>query len=339
MKQQIFEEQNAQLWAEIDSAIIACNEKKIQFKFWKKKSESSETKISPEILSNFPANYRALCQHLATAKSRGYTSALINRLNDLVLASHHVLYRKKVYSQNKLLMFFAKDFPKSIRQNAIYVLVSSLFFLIPLFLFGIGCYLNEELIYSQMDSSAVRNFETMYNPENEVLGPERNATDDITMFGHYIQNNIGIGFRTFALGLVGGIGTLFILIYNGLAIGAVAGHLTLVGYTDSFYGFVVGHAAFELTAIVLCGAAGLKVGMSIVNPRALSRIDALKLASKEAVVIVYGSALMLLIAAFIEAFWSSNSAIPLAIKYGFGASMAIMLIVYFCFAGRRHESQ
>lgn len=344
MKQQIFEQQNTELWDDIESLIEATKTLSIKswFKSFKSKNRAVDKDLETRIAAlnaEFPSHYRSLCQHLATAKSRGYTSALVDRLNDLVLSSHHLLYQERVYSQHQWLNFLAHSFPSAIRNNSRYVLIATLFFIVPLFLFGVGCYLNEELIYSIMDPFDVRNFESMYDPSNDVLGRERNASDDITMFGHYIYNNISIGFRSFALGLLAGVGTIFILIFNGIHIGGTAGHLTLVGYSETFYSFVVGHGPFELTAIVFCGAAGLKVGMSLISPGPFTRLEAIRIASKEAGTIVFGSAIMLLIAAFIEAFWSSSSALPLIVKYGFGAAGTIILILYFCFSGRRYATR
>eukprot|EP00903_Cladosiphon_okamuranus_P004532 g4530.t1 len=170
------------------------------------------------------------------------------------------------------------------------------------------------VVYSMMPAGQVRDYESMYDPANRALGRERNAGDDLTMFGFYISNNIGIGFQTFASGILFGIGAIFFLVYNGLAIGATAGYLTQAGYLDTFYPFVVGHSSFELLAIAFCGAAGLKLGFALLSPGSWRRSDALKRAAKDAVQIVYGAALMLLIAAFIEAFWSSSAAIPIPVN-------------------------
>ena len=60
-----------------------------------------------------------------------------------------------------------------------------------------------------------------------------------------------------AAGLLFGLGSVLFLIFNGLIIGAICGHLTEIGYGQTFWSFVIGHGAFELTAIALAGAAGL----------------------------------------------------------------------------------
>jgi len=150
------------------------------------------------------------------------------------------------------------------------------------------------------------------------------------MFGFYIYNNIGIAFKCFATGLFAGIGSLFMLAYNGLVLGGVSGHLTSLGYTETFYPFVVGHGSFELTAIVFSGAAGLKLGFALLSPGAYSRVKALQFAAADAINIMYGVFIMLLIAAFIEAFWSSSSIMPNPVKYAVGAALW-GLVYYYCF--------
>ena len=316
MKQHTFEQQHQALWASVEAII-------------------SDPKQPPG--RDFPEQYRTLCQHLAVAKSRRYTRNLVSRLNELVVESHHILYHTKQISEQRWLMFLIQGFPAAVRKNWRYVLIASLLFWLPLFALGIGCYVNDELIYSIANPENVASFEAMYDPNNRSLGRERDSATDIAMFGHYIQNNIGIGFRSFASGIVFGLGSIFFMVYNGLAIGGVAGHLTQAGFSETFYNFVVGHGAFELTAIVFCGAAGLKLGFSLIAPGPVSRLQALKQASNEAIVIVYGSALMLFIAAFIEAFWSSSQLLPGVIKYSFGAGTAILLVMYFTLCGRRYE--
>ncbi len=317
MKQQVFEQLHTPLWQEMEHLL-------------------NDGKLTPD--DDFPNRYRTVCQHLAVAKSRQYTSSLINRLNRLVVSGHLVLYQKNKTSQAAWIWFLLYGFPKTIRANAHFVLWAGILFVGPLLALALGCYYNENLIYSLLDVSNVSEFEGMYNPEGSVVGRVRESDTDLMMFGHYIRNNIGIGFQTFAGGILLGLGSIFFLVYNGVYIGGIAGHLTQLGYVDTFYGFVTGHGAFELTAIVFCGAAGLKLGFSLLDPGPLKRMDALRSAGRQAILIVYGSALMLLIAAFIEAFWSSSRDLPLSIKYTTGAVFAVLLILYFCLAGRSHES-
>ena len=155
------------------------------------------------------------------------------------------------------------------------------------------------------------------------------------MFGFYIYNNISIAFRTFAGGVLLGVGSAFVLLFNGLFIGAITGYLTAQGYAETFYTFVAGHGPFELTGIVLAGVAGLKMGWAVAAPGRLSRQEALRQAAAGGIRIILGVIALLVLAAFVEAFWSGNRAVPAAIKYAVGAAGWILVIGYFARTGRR----
>ena len=203
-------------------------------------------------------------------------------------------------------------------------------------------YLFPELVYNLIPVEQVSEIQSMYDPDAGHLGRsvERAASEDWAMFGYYITHNIGIAFQTFASGLLFGLGSAFFLVYNGLMIGAVAGHLTHMGYGQTFWSFVVGHSAFELTAIALAGAAGLQLGWALIAPGRLPRAESLLLMARKSVLLICGVMMFLLIAAFIEAYWSSRTApAPLA-KYLVGAALWVLVAVYLLFAGRsRHAPE
>jgi len=255
----------------------------------------------------FPQQYRQVCQHLALARDRHYTPNLIERLNRLVLRGHQHLYRT--------ILFFGS-----------------------LFIMFIGVQINPKLVYTLMNAEQVHQVEKMYSPTAEHLGRNREADSDFLMFGFYIRNNISIGFQTFAGGILFGLGTLFFIIFNGLYIGCVAGHLTYVGYNVPFYSFVAGHSSVELMAIVLAGAAGLKLGLALIAPGRLTRLQALHHAAIQSMQLVYGVIAMLLLAAFIEAFWSSNATIAPLIKYSVGGLLWFLMITYFIKVGHHHAT-
>ena len=163
---------------------------------------------------------------------------------------------------------------------------------------------------------------------------KRDSGDAWVKFGFYIMNNIGIAFQTFASGLLLGLGSLFFLLFNGLMIGAVAGHLTQIGYGQTFWSFVIGHGAFELTAIALAGAAGLKLGWALLAPGRLPRGEALRLAAARSVRLVGGVTLLLVLAAFVEAYWSSMTLASASVKYGVGAGLWLLVLAYLTLAGR-----
>jgi len=300
--------------------------------FWDTMESSLQrgSMLEPERLSNFPKDYRRLCQHLAMAKSRRYAAGLITRLNGLVQQGYEALYGQTLNNKTTIVEFLIYGFPASLRANARFLWIAAIVFVLPYVAIMIACMVNDQMIYSVIDAGSVRMAESMYDPGLGKLGRERQSDSDIQMFGFYIYNNIGIAFKSFATGIFLGVGSLFVLAFNGLYIGAISGHLTALGYTETFYPFVIGHGSFELTAIVFSGAAGLKLGFSILAPGAHTRTRALQNAAKDAIKIMYGVFVMLLIAAFIEAFWSSSSTLPNAVKYSVGACLWVF-VYYYCF--------
>ena len=318
MKQAEFETRHAPTWEKIDAAL-------------QKPAAGNNSRLLAE-------HYLQLCQHLAIAKERLYDPALVERLNNLVLGMYRELYRYRSETRLNLYAFLRRDFPLAIYRHRYFILVALLVFVLPGLLTGAWTYFDEDAVYSVLDAPNVRQVERMYDPEARVLGREREADTDIYMFGFYIKNNISVAFRCFAGGLLLGIGTLLVLFFNGMFIGSIAGHLTRLDYVDTFYPFVVGHGSFELTAIVFSGAAGLRLGYALVNPGVFSRLDALRLAGRDVVPMLYGVVLMLVIAAFLEAFWSSSTLLSNQTKYAVGALLWVLVLLYSC-SGRRYESR
>jgi uncharacterized membrane protein SpoIIM required for sporulation len=279
--------------------------------------------------------YRRACEHLALARARAYPAYIQDRLDRLTGEAHQVIYQHRGLGMSRITQFFAADFPRAVRAHATYVWIATAVFVLPTILIGLLVYSRPELILSVVDASTASNFEQMYSPNAESIGRLRTADTDWAMFGFYIRNNVTVAFQCFAGGLFAGLGSLFFLAFNGALGGAVGGYLTELGLASTFFSFVVTHAAFELTAIVLSGAAGLRIGHAVLAPKRQTRVQALVTAARESIVIVYGFAVMLLIAAAIEAFWSSARWLPHIVKYSVAAACWGGVICYFVFQGRR----
>ncbi len=290
-----------------------------------------KTPVSGERLASL---YRRACEQLALARARSYPAHIVERLNQLTSDAHQVIYQRQEFGLDRLRRMIAVDFPRAVRAHAAYVWLATAMFLIPMLLLGVLVYFNPELILSMVEPTTAAEYERMYADDAESIGRRRDAESDWIMFGFYIRNNISIGFQCFASGLFAGVGSLFFLAFNGAFIGGVAGYLTERGLSSTFYSFVVTHGAFELTAIVLSGAAGLRIGHALISPGRRSRREALVVAARESIVIVYGVAGLLLIAAAIEAFWSSARWIPLPLKYSVAAACWIMVLGYLWRQGR-----
>ena len=326
MKQQAFEQLYSPIWQQFDQLLDDLDLRKPQLPVTQRQQ--------------LPAIYRKLCAHYALAQQRHYSPHLVAALHQRVMRGHQQLYRSKSSGGWRLLEFLWVTFPNQLRKHYRYFWLATALFYVPALAFGTACYFNSDLLYSVMPDQSVAQMEYMYDPANDLVGrnSERTADSDIQMLGHYIWNNVSIDFRSFALGILAAIGTFFITIYNGFTIGGVAGHLSQLGFTNTFWPFVAGHSAFELTALTIATAAGLRLGQPLLSPGSYRRIDALKIAAKDAVQLLMGAAIMTTAAAFVEAFWSPSSSIPVAIKYSVGGLLWLLTILYLWRAGRQRNN-
>src|SRR3984893_2602078 len=282
---------------------------------------------SPVSGARLAALYRRACEHLALARARCYPAYMVDRLERMTAQAHQLVYDPSEFGLMRARLLIAVDFPSAVRKHMSHVTVAAATFLLPTLIVGSLVYRQPELILSVVSSETAASFEEMYSPDADSIGRTRTATTDWMMFGFYIRNNVGVAFQCFAGGLFAGLGTLFFLAYNGAFFGALAGYLTERGLSPTFYPFIATHSAFEVTAIVLSGAAGLRTGHALLAPGRLTRLQSLLVATP-------GSA-VLLVAAAIEAFWSSATWLPAGAKYGVDAVCWTAVLGYFAFQGRR----
>jgi uncharacterized membrane protein SpoIIM required for sporulation len=283
------------------------------------------------------ALYRRACEQLAIARARSYPAYLLDRLERLTADAHQVIYQQREFGVAALWRIASRDFPRAVRADAVYVWIAAALLAVPTFVLGALVYFQPGLVLSVVDARTAAELEQMYGAAAESIGRTRDAGSDWAMFGFYIRNNIGIAFQCFASGLAAGLGSIFFLVYNGAMFGAVAGYLAERGLGDAFFPFVATHGAFELTAIALSGAAGLKLGHSLLAPGRRTRRQSLVHAARECVVVVYGLTAMLVVAAGVEAFWSSAAWVPSAVKYGVAAVCWSMVFAYLALQGRRAD--
>jgi len=282
----------------------------------------------------FPSGYREITQDLNTARANGFDPSIIERLNSLVLEGNQILYSRRAWSAKAAADFMLRIFPRSVRSQWRSLFAAHLLFYGFGVFFAVLCIRYPHLVFQIIGESMISNLEYMYNPAGEHFLRPRAVSSDADMFGFYIYNNISIAFRTFAGGILAGIGSLFILCFNAIFLGAATAHIINIGYGETFFPFVIAHGSFELTAIVLSAQAGLLLGYSLFVTRGLSRAASLKNAGKTALPIIAGAAAMLVVAAAIEAFWSSRHEFPLALRYGAGAASWLFVILYLALAGR-----
>jgi uncharacterized membrane protein SpoIIM required for sporulation len=324
MRQEAFVEKFAPLWDEFERWLL-------RFEGKNKKSALPAKGLSA---AEIPHAYRTLCQHLALARERSYSPLLVARLSELSLRGHQHLYGARLRVGAQILNFIAGGFPQLVRREWGWVWLAAALFFGPMLVLIVSLQAYPDFAYTVLGSEQVQAMEQMYDPASRVIGKEREADSDFTMFAFYIWNNVKIGFQTFAGGVLFGLGTLFFLIYNGTVIGGAAGYLHYIGYGKTFWPFVAGHSAPELIAIVISGAAGLKLGWALIAPGQLPRGRALAAVAQPAVRLMLGAAALFVFAAVIEGFWSPRTFVPIEYKIGLGIGLWLVILAYLVFAGR-----
>jgi uncharacterized membrane protein SpoIIM required for sporulation len=299
---------------------------------WAQLEELLDRKADPDV-TELTWLYRQVCEQLALVRARDYPVHLVERLNMLTARAHQEIYRQSDFGFDQLRRWLLLDFPHAVRSNVRYVALAALLFSLPALLLGVAVYFKPDLLLSIVDANTAWSYEQMYSPSAHSIGRLRTAGGDWSMFGFYIMNNIGIGFQCYAGGLLLGIGSVAFLAFNGVFGGAVAGYLAARGLGGSFFPFVATHSAFELTAIILAGAAGLKIGHALIAPGRHSRKYAVRKAATEGSIIVFGAAVMLIIAAALEAFWSSALWVEPLAKYSMAGFCWLLVIGFFAWRG------
>ncbi|MEI6895715.1 MAG: stage II sporulation protein M [Colwellia sp.] len=267
-----------------------------------------------DLPADFAKQYRQICNDLAIARTRQYSPSLVEKLNRLVRLGQSRLYQGEGIKFRTLISLFQQTFMTSLHENRFFLWAAFASFWGLAVISYTWVVVDPTSVHYFLDLGSIKSIEAMYDPAGSVQSDSRAVSSDVLMFGVYIYNNIGIAFQMFAGGALLCIGALLPLLFNSFYFGAVSAHIVNSGYQDPFFSFVITHGSFELTAIIIAGAAGGKIGYSLLNPGKFARSQAIRLAGKSVLPLIVGAFLMLILAAIIEAFWSPL-AIPSFFKY------------------------
>src|SRR5215204_7204559 len=274
--------------------------------------------LSRAEVREFGELYRRAATDLAIARAETRDPKLINYLNSLVIRAHGKIYRADTNGAAVMWRFFAKEFPQAFRKNLSYIALA----------FGVFTFFSVAsffLCYYSSDFGEYLGLEQVhYAAQNDIKWWESLNSANQIGSSQILTNNIRVTFMAFAFGVMLGIGTVFVLAFNGLQIGGVLGvcYKTNADFANDLVYFMVGHGVIELSCIFIAGGAGLMIGYALVNPGDLTRAQALKKRGMEAARIVVGSAFLLVIAGIIEGFLSPSD-LPVWVKIGTGVSTGI----------------
>ncbi len=282
-------------------------------------------------LFTFISLYRKVSGDLARARTLGARAEVVEYLNHLVGQVHLRVYAPPPYRFRRILDFYRETLPRTVRRLWKYVMAAALLLVVPAAATYLAVRGNPPLATAFTPPGYAEKVEEMFGGSFGKEG--RSSGMGAIMTSFYIWNNVQVSFLAFAIGIFLGAGTVCVLAFNGMILGGVAAVIDQYGLTYNFWSFVASHGGIELGAIVLSGAAGLRVGLSFLAPGLLTRRDALVAGAKDAGLVMFGVITLLVVAALLEAF-VSPSTLANPVKLALGAVNLAGFVAYFTFAGR-----
>ena len=289
---------------------------------------SSLRRLNREEVRELGRIYRRTASDLAIARAESRDPRLVNYLNSLVIRAHGRIYRADAQGGKRIRLFFTRELPRTFRRTWRYTFLA-------FFVFALFSVIGFIGTYYDPDFSEVVGVDQGWREMNiETRTPWWERLNEGNQLGasFIMTNNIMVTIYTFAFGATFGIGTLFYMAYNGAMIASVLALTYRAGFGNDLVTFMVAHGVVELSCIFIAGGAGLLIGSAMIMPGDLTRADALKIRGMEAVRLMIGVALLLVLAGTIEGFVSPMPIDP-RIKYSIGAVTGIALYSYLLFVG------
>ena len=287
--------------------------------------------LGEEGVREFVQGYRDLAADMARLSTavHGRESAELFYLNRLVAGAHNLLYRRRAIPMGDVVRLLFRDVPREIRRSARPIALAAALLFLPAIISGTAVYREPDvarmllpatmLDRAQEGVTRARSGEG-YIPDPQVFRP--------VMATSIIANNVQVTFATFAAGMTAGLGTVWLLLANGISIGAVIGLYASKGIAALLIAFVAPHGVLELSAICIGGGAGFLLAAALLIPGDRTRRQALVENGRRAVRLIAGSSLLLLVAGTLEGFVSPIEWWPLSVKLAVSAATAVALVEY-----------
>ncbi|NJO39495.1 MAG: stage II sporulation protein M [Cyanobacteria bacterium CRU_2_1] len=300
-----------QSWKELDALLKRVEKKGLK-------------SLSAKEIETLASLYRSVSADLARARTQQVGNLIVQNLQSLTTRSYTQIYQGSRRQEWKAVWnFFLWGFPAVVQQSKGYIILTVVLFVaagVVSWWFAWQDPTFMALIVPDALIAQVRDRQELWT--GSIVGIEPFAATNIMI------NNIQVSFTALAGGITAGILTTYIVLLNGILIGAIG---ALVGQNNlayPFWAFVFPHGSLELPAIFLAAGAGFLLARAILFPGKYRRVDALKIYGQQAAQLIFGVVPMLVIAGTIEGFFSPSPVIPDFLKYSVGTGLFIGLIVY-----------
>ncbi|MBN8192226.1 stage II sporulation protein M [Bacillus sp. NTK074B] len=272
-------------------------------------------------IDQFNRLYQKAAQNLSYSQTYFPDEEVTDYLNGLVSKSHNLLYKDQISSGKQVRHFFSTTFIGLLLGQWKFVIIAMLLFAVG----AIGAFLS--VVNDPLHLYSILPPEMSQGVDPGNLGKRDGQVDSSIMSAGIMTNNIKVAFLAFAGGVTFGILTVYMLVYNGIIVGALAAVFWHQGMSYEFWAYIVPHGMIELTAIFIAGGAGLLMGYKLFVPGRFTRGYQLKEQAKRSVQLLLGTIPLFVIAGIIEGF-ITPAAIPLGAKYMVALLTVIGLILY-----------
>lgn len=297
--------------------------------------------LSAEELQSLPLLYRSVVSSLSVARSIALDRNMLGYLENLALRAFLVVYGPRSTLGEGIRRFFVYDFPIAVRLAWPHLLIAFLALMaggLAGFILTVG---NEEWFTSLVPAGLAggrgpdSTREALLN--DEIHGAWEGAAHAIALFANTLfQHNTMVGILAFSLGLAAGIPTIFLMIQNGLIMGAFVGLHYNRGLTYEFIGWLSIHGVTEFTAIFLCAAGGLLIADKMLFPDRYSRVQSLAIHGRVAGRIAIGAVALFFMAGILEGVFRQFVQ-DTELRYAIGWGIGLALLIYFTRNGRERR--
>ncbi len=265
--------------------------------------------------------YRQIAADLAVLRADLSAVHFAEYLNQLLARAHNTIYSGHKTSHSAVLHFYRDTYPQIFRRNFNYVLFGFILFLGGAVIGSILTLQDSDFGMKIMGPQMVQTIEHHEMWTHSVVAVKPLASSAI------MTNNLSVAFMSFAAGITAGLGTMYMIVFNGVLIGVIGTACAQAAMSLQLWSFVAPHGVLELPAIFISTGAGLRIAAGLLFPGVLPRRESLALAGREAVQLLLGCIPMLFIAGMIEAFLSPTE-VSVHMKFLFAASMFTLLVAY-----------
>ena len=287
--------------------------------------------LSRSELQELSLLYRQTAADLAAIREDPGSVHFARYVNQLLVRAHNTIYSGRRASPKALFSFFWETYPVTFRRNLNHCLLATLIFAVSGLVGAVLTYQNPDFKVKLLGPQMVETIDRHEMWTHSIVGIKPLASSAI------MTNNMSVGFTTFALGITAGLGTIYMMAFNGLLIGVIGMACWLSGMSVQLWSFVAPHGVLELPAIFIAGGAGLRIAQGLLFPGVLPRRDSLAKTGIEAVQLLMGTIPILIVAGLIEAFVSPTG-LPVPLKFSMASALFILLGVYLFGMSRRSSA-